>query len=181
MVFDISQLKKIRRQLGMTQHAFAKQAGISQSMVAKIESEKLDPTYSKVQQIEKALASLAHQEEKKAHTIMTKHVVTVKPDERVPAVIKLMQQRGISQVPVVERKHVLGIISESSILGREGNISHLSARDVMTEIPPTVAIEAPLGVLKQLLQFYPCVLVKEREELRGIITKADLLKALLHA
>ncbi len=181
MVFDITQLKKIRRQLGLTQHAFAARAGISQSMVAKIEAGRLDPTYSKVQQIECALQALAHYEEKKAKDIMACRVVTVKPDELVPAIVKLMQQRGISQVPVVERKHVLGIISEGSILREEGDIAHLTAREVMNEAPPVLSMEAGLSVVKQLLQFYPCVLVKEKEELRGIITKADLLKALVHA
>ena len=83
MVFDISQIKKIRRQLGLTQHAFAKHSGISQSMVAKIESGKLDPTYSKVRQIEQALTALSHDQEKKAEEIMTKKVVSVHHDEKV--------------------------------------------------------------------------------------------------
>ena len=51
MVFDITHLKKIRKQLDLTQYAFAKEAGISQSMVAKIESGKLDPTYSYIKKI----------------------------------------------------------------------------------------------------------------------------------
>ena len=52
MVFDITQLRKIRKQLDMTQHKLAKELEISQSMVAKIESGKLDPTYSYVKKIE---------------------------------------------------------------------------------------------------------------------------------
>ena len=71
MVFELRQVKKICLQLGLTQYAFAKQAGISQSMVAKIESGKLDPAYSKVQQIEKALAFLSQQHESQAKEIMT--------------------------------------------------------------------------------------------------------------
>ena len=64
MVFDISQLKKIRKQLDLTQFQFAKKAGISQSMIAKIESNKLDPTYSKVKKIELALELLTKHGEK---------------------------------------------------------------------------------------------------------------------
>ncbi len=44
MLFNIEHLKKIRKQLNLTQHQFAKESGVSQSMVAKIESNKLDPT-----------------------------------------------------------------------------------------------------------------------------------------
>lgn len=179
MIFDVSQLKKIRRQLELTQHAFAKQAGISQSMVAKIESGKLDPAYSKVRQIEQALAAFTHQEEKKAREIMAAPVVSVKPDARVSEVVRIMQRKGISQVPVVERRHVIGMVSEGSILGREDNVAHLKANVVMTETPPIIGLETGVSVIKQLLQFYPCVLVKEKEKLVGIITRADLLKVLV--
>src|SRR3989338_1600857 len=41
MIFDISHLKKISNQLNMTQQQFALKAGISQSMIAKIEAVKL--------------------------------------------------------------------------------------------------------------------------------------------
>ena len=51
-MFDISMLKRTRLQLGLTQTAFAKQAGVSQSLVTKIESGKLDPKYSTVIRIE---------------------------------------------------------------------------------------------------------------------------------
>lgn len=179
MVFELTQVRKIRRHLGLTQHAFAKQAGISQSMVAKIESGNLDPTYSKVKQIENAVQTLTHQEEKKARDIMVSHVKTVKPKDKVTAVVKLMQEKGISQVPVVERKHVIGIVSETSIIGKGEDLGGLTAGDVLTESPPLVGLDTPLGALKQLLQFYPCVLVKDKEELKGIITKTDLLKALM--
>src|SRR5204863_520649 len=118
MVFDITQLKKIRKQLNLTQHQFARHAGISQSMIAKIESNKLDPTYSKVQQIERALNLLAQQVEKQAREIMVTKVIFARPDEKISAVIEKMTKHGISQIPVLEHKKLLGIISESSLLKR---------------------------------------------------------------
>ena len=66
MVFDITQLKKIRKQLDLTQHQFAKNSGVSQSMIAKIEAGKLDPTYSYVRKIEDAMSSLTKHKEKEA-------------------------------------------------------------------------------------------------------------------
>ena len=51
MPYEIEQLKQIRKQLGLTQTEFAKEAGVSQSLVAKIEAGNIDPTYSKVQQM----------------------------------------------------------------------------------------------------------------------------------
>ena len=70
MVFDITHIRKIRKQLDMTQHALSKEIGISQSMVAKIESGRLDPTYSYVKKIEEALSRLTKHEEKEAKDIM---------------------------------------------------------------------------------------------------------------
>ena len=65
MVFDLGQLKKIRKYIGLTQREFAKIAGISQSMIAKIESGKIDPTYSYVKKIEDALSLLTKEHDKK--------------------------------------------------------------------------------------------------------------------
>ena len=77
MVFDITQIKKIRKQMGMTQHAFAREIGISQSMIAKLEAGRLDPTYSKVKQIEEGLLRMMKKDEKSAREIMTKKIIEI--------------------------------------------------------------------------------------------------------
>lgn len=179
MVFDISQLKKIRRQLGLTQHAFAKQAGISQSMVAKIESGKLDPTYSKVRQIEKALQILTHHEEKKVKEVMTSKVLSIHPDDKVSKALEMMRKYAISQVPVVRGEKVLGMVYESSFLKKDfEELPALRVEEVMEESPPFVSLQAPLSAVKQMLQWYACVLVVEKGKLTGIVTRADVIKSL---
>src|SRR3989344_5085737 len=99
MIFDITQLKKIRKQLDLTQHLFAQKVGISQSMVAKIESGKLDPTYSYVKKIEQSLESFLKNEELKAEDIMTKKIISVKRDTKTKEIIGLLTKHEISQVP----------------------------------------------------------------------------------
>ena len=54
---SLSEIKKIRKALGLTQKKLAFISGVSQSLVAKIESDRIDPTYSKVNQIFSALDS----------------------------------------------------------------------------------------------------------------------------
>lgn len=137
MVFDITHLKKIRKQLGLTQHAFAKQAAISQSMVAKIESGKLDPTYSYVKKIEQALEILTKQEEQEAKDIMHKKVISVKHDATIPEVIKIMTSNNISQVPVIEKERVIGLITETDILSQQEDTAKKKASDIMRESPPS--------------------------------------------
>ncbi len=179
MVFDITQLKKIRKQLDMTQHKLAKEIGISQSMVAKIESGKLDPTYSYVKQIEDSIMHLTKRDEKEAKDIMTPKVVSIQPTRPLKQVISLMKRYAISQVPVVERNNVVGLVSEGSILGIDvEKIGQKQASDVMGESPPIIDKHAKLETIVQLLKFYPLLLVKEAGTLVGVITKADVIKSL---
>ena len=77
MVFDITQLKKIRKQVNLTQFQFAQKAGVSQSMIAKIESGRLDPTYTKVKKIENALNDLTRSHEKEARDFCNKGPISV--------------------------------------------------------------------------------------------------------
>src|SRR3989344_1403446 len=118
MVFDITQLKKIRKQLNLTQHQFAIKAGISQSMVAKIEAGKLDPTYSNIKKIEQALESLTKQEEKEAKDIMIKNIISVNQNEKISNIIKIMNKHSISQLPVLvnERGKLIGLITKADLI-----------------------------------------------------------------
>ncbi|AJF62262.1 MAG: putative transcription regulator, containing CBS protein [archaeon GW2011_AR20] len=180
MVFDITQLKKIRKQLNLTQHQFAIKAGISQSMVAKIEAGKLDPTYSNIKKIEQALESLTKQEEKEAKDIMIKNIISVNQNEKISNIIKIMNKHSISQLPVLDNEKVIGLVSESSILNKNlKGIKNLTAKGIMEEAPPIIGKNARLEVIKQLLRFYPLILVKERGKLIGLITKADLINSLV--
>ena len=180
MVFDITQLKKIRKQLNLTQHEFAIKAGISQSMVAKIESNKLDPTYSKVKRIENALELLTKHHEKEAYEIVNKNIISVDKDESIKNIIKLMNKHSISQLPVMDKDKVIGLMSETSILKTNLNdIKNLKAKDLMEVAPPIIDKNARLEVIKQLLRFYPLILVKEKGNLIGLITKADLINSLV--
>src|SRR3989344_4468211 len=157
MVFDITQLKKIRKQLNLTQHEFAQKAGISQSMVAKVESGRLDPTYSNVKKIEQALELLTKNYEKEAKDIMIKNIISVNKDEKISNIIKLMNKYTISQLPVLEKDKVIGLILESSILNKN----------------------AKLEVIKQLLRFYSLILIEDKGKLIGLITKSDLINSLV--
>lgn len=179
MVFDITHLKKLRQQLGLTQHAFAQKAGISQSMVAKIEAGRLDPTYSSVKKIEQALNSLTTHQELAAKDIMHPKVITVSQDEPVKHVIKLLAVHAISQVPVVDQRGtVLGLVTESSLLEHPHHLAAKRVEEIMTDSPPIIAPTTSLSVILQLLKFFPLVLVSKEGKLIGVITKADILKHL---
>ena len=179
MVFDITHLKKIRKRLDLTQHQFAKKSGISQSMVAKIESGKLDPTYSYVKKIENSIDLLTQNEEGEAKDIMINKVVSVKKEDDLSKIINLMIKQNISQVPVIQKEKVIGLVSESDLFGlTEEEINTKKALDIMKESPPIVAKNTKSSVIISLLKFYPIILVTESGKINGVITKADLIKRL---
>ena len=51
MTYELEEIKKIRKSLGLTQAELAKRADVSQSIIAKIESGSIDPTLSKAKKI----------------------------------------------------------------------------------------------------------------------------------
>src|SRR3989344_4848439 len=112
MVFDITQLKRIRKQLELTQQQFAQLAGISQSMVAKIESGRLDPTYSYVKKIEETIALLTKHEEKEAKDVICEKIYFVRKDAGIKEIINLMTKHEISQVLVKDGVDFIGLITE---------------------------------------------------------------------
>ena len=58
-----------------------------------------------------------------ANDIMTTEVVTVSPETPVPDVARLLYERGISGVPVVDTDgKVIGIVSEGDLIGHAGTI-----------------------------------------------------------
>ena len=182
MNLELSQMQKLRKHLNLTQKEFAIKAGISQSMVAKIESGKLDPTYSKVKQIEQALQHLMKKDEKQAKDIMITSIISVSPNEPAKNIVKLIQKHNISQIPVTEKNNILGLITEYSLLAKSPEeIQKSTARNVMEDSPPIITPNTSIEVIKQLLLHYPIIIVKDKGHLAGLITKADLLESLINS
>ena len=144
---ELQNLKKMRTALGLTQHQFAKNAGVSQSLIAKIEAGRVDPTYSKVKQIEEALRLLSSKKEMPLEEIMTKKIITVKPSEKAAEVIKIMNSKNISQIPVMDGENVIGLVSESSALENVEKLKSCTAAEIMDEVSPIVPLTSNISVV----------------------------------
>jgi predicted transcriptional regulator len=101
--------------LGLTQTDLAKKAGISQSMIARIESGSVDPRVSTLTRI---VAVLSQKDEPlyRARDVMHTPVFTIGPADPVSRAVECMEKNDISQVPVVDRGVPVGCISESAIV-----------------------------------------------------------------
>ncbi len=178
MTFETSEIKPIRKKLGITQFELAKQANISQSLIAKIESGILDPTYSKVRRIFDVLNSLSKSKELKAKDIMNKKLIFINPETKIKNTIKEMRKHGISQIPVIKNNQCIGLISETTILNSFTKKDINKVKDIMEDAPPIIAKDTSIEIISNLLRFYPIVLVSEKGTLQGVITKSDILKSI---
>ena len=180
MAYELSEIKKIRKKLGLTQIELAKKANVSQSLIAKLEAGMLDPAYTKTKKIFDALDELTRKEELTAAQIMRKKIITSKANDKVTEIIKQMKKHAISQVPVTEREKPVGLITESLLLNKMGtDITNLKAKDVMEECPPIITPTTRISVVANLLHYFTIVLVSEKGSLRGVISKADLLEKII--
>ena len=175
MPYELEEIKKIRKKLGMTQTELANRAGVSQSLIAKIESGRIDPTYTKTQKIFAALSDLEKREEIKAEQMMTSKIISIAPNEPIKDAINRMKKHNISQLPVIDIHKLVGLVSESTILEALLSSKGTQLKDVMQEAPPIVSKTTPIQVVSSLLKHFPMVLVSEEGKLIGLITKSDLL------
>lgn len=113
---QLSEISKKRKLMDLTQSELAKLSGVSQSLIAKLESGKIEPSYTKVKNIFETLNKLEVKNKIKADRIDYNKVVSVQDDELVSTAVILMKKYGYSQLPVLNRKQVVGSISEKTIL-----------------------------------------------------------------
>lgn len=176
----LENIKRRRKKLDKTQAELAKLSGVSQSMIAKIESGKLSPSFDKAKQIFDTLDQLEHETSAKASEIMSRNITIIESNDIVDNAISKMKQRGISQLPVFEKGHLVGLISESILTDNldRPNLGKLKVKEIMTEAPPTISEDTPVKLVSELLKYNPTVIVYRQADIKGIITKADLLKTI---
>jgi predicted transcriptional regulator len=174
---ELEQIKLLRRKLGLGQKELADKAGVSQSFIAKIESNNIEPTYNKAKRILEVLQEEEGKMESVAKELMHKKIVFANPKENVHIIIKKMKKHGISQVPVGNKNQVVGIISEATILNNfDKNLANKKVEQIMSEVPPIISLDTPRKVILELLKVFSLVLVGKQGEIKGIISKSDLLE-----
>jgi predicted transcriptional regulator len=177
---ELTEIKHLRKKFGLTQTQLAKLSGVSQSLIAKIEADRIDPTFSKAQKIFDAMTHLRNKNERSAHELMNRSIIRAQQAELVTDLIKRMKKHNISQMPVYDGETILGIVTEATIL--EGfaehpeKASHLRVGDIIQEVPPTLPEDAPTSAVISLLKYYPIIFVGTKGKVTGIITKADVLE-----
>jgi predicted transcriptional regulator len=179
---EVEMIKKIRKQINISQIELAEASGVSQSLIARLEAGKTDPSYQNVKKVFDALEKLGKGKIMLAKDIMNKNIVCIEPNLSVKEAAKIMKKKNISQLPIMKHNTVLGSITEKTILEKvasEESILDLAltpVSEIMTDVFPIVDANTSLTVISFLLDYNHAVMIKEKGELKGIITKADMLK-----
>lgn len=175
------ELRSLRKRAKLTQKELARRAGISQSLIARIEAGTVDPRISTLRKIIKVLNEALGECKITAKSIMSSPVIFVEAEETVEKAIELMWKHGISQLPIFHRGKLIGSIREDTILSRlkDGNVSELLKKKVyyLKEKPfPVVNENTSIEeVTKLLMSGNSAVLVSNNGKITGIITKIDLI------
>ena len=166
-------LRERRNELGLTQSVLADAAGVSQPLIARIEGGDVDPRLSTLRRIVNALDE-AEGEVVRAEDLMHETVISVAPDDAVADAVDLMEGEAYSQLPVLQNSVPVGSISQSDVVQAGGDVSELPVSEVMSESFPTVAPDATVDEIRNLLDHYKAVMVTDGGETVGIITEADI-------
>lgn len=126
---------------------------------------------------------------------MQRRPVTVSPQESLRNAWRVIRERRIRHLPVVERGRLVGFVTDrdlrhalpSRAVGLETHeLPHLAEKisiwEVMARAVVTIHREAPIEEAARLLLKYRIggLPVVKGETLVGIITKTDLVRALIH-
>lgn len=183
---ELAILVRRRKELGLTQEELANLAGVSQAYISRLERGKLDPRLSVMRKL-RAVLEQGRPSRVTLREVMSRPVIALRPDDTLGEAVHTMTEHGFSQVPVVRDGVPVGAVSERALLRRMASAENPEAlarrnlTEVMEPVPPSLPPHADPGQAVSLLDDYPMVLVMAGGEVRGIVTRADILRMLERA
>jgi len=187
---QLSEIKKLREELNISQRKLAKQCDIPSSFLSMIENPKSNtkPSYDVLVRIfdelyresQKNLGKLVT-----AKSIYKKNLTSARKTEYAEDIIKIMHDKDYSQIPVLESGGCIGIVTENSLVKFLQERTHkplttTRVKDVMATPPITIDINTKITEnLLALFDDSKCLLVAENAKIVGLITKIDAIRGLM--
>ena len=182
----MSDIRKMRKALDVTQSQLAAESGVSQSTIAKIERESIAASYTTVVKLFETLEEMSNDDKRNltAKDVSSKDVVSVQSNNTVHEVSELMKSTGYSQLPVMKDETPVGSISEKRIfelMMKGTTMSELAATPVykvMNDSYPVIPENLSMNTVTKMMSDCDAVLVHKNGKIIGMITKSDLLKVI---
>jgi len=192
---DLDKVRQMRKRLDLSQRELATLAGVSQSLIAKIERGSIDPSYSNVRKILMAFEEVLRRRKVEGMKLggqlsvgdlATRGVVFVTPDQTLGESVERMMKGRFTQLPVLHGERVVGGVTDDCIRdytieetrnGRKSydEVMQTKVEEIMSEPFPILSEDTPIQLASVHLQRDEAVLVSRKGQIVGILTSADFL------
>ena len=192
---DLDKVRQMRKRLDLSQRELATLAGVSQSLIAKIERGSIDPSYSNVRKILMAFEEVLRRRKVEGMKLggqlsvgdlATRGVIFVTPDQTLGESVERMMKGRFTQLPVLHGERVVGGVTDDRIRdytieetrnGRKSydEVMQTRVEEIMSEPFPILSEDTPIQLASVHLQRDEAVLVSRKGQIVGILTSADFL------
>jgi CBS domain-containing protein len=123
---------------------------------------------------------------------MTRKVITISPETSLAEAHKLIMEKRVRRLPVVDHDRVVGIVTLGDVRGAEPSqasslsiwemndlLAKLKIVEIMTHDPATIQQNVSIGEAAQIMldkKFSGLPVVDETDNLVGIITESDIFR-----
>jgi acetoin utilization protein AcuB len=123
---------------------------------------------------------------------MTREVITISPKTSLAEAHKLMVEKRVRRLPVLDHGQIVGIVTLGDVRGAEPSqasslsvwemndlLAKLKITEIMTRNPTTIQQDASIGEAAQIMldkKFSGLPVVDESGQLVGIITESDIFR-----
>jgi predicted transcriptional regulator len=168
---DLDKVRQMRKRLDLSQRELATLAGVSQSLIAKIERGSIDPSYSNVRKILMAFEEVLRRRKVEGMKLggqlsvgdlATRGVIFVTPDQT----LAVSADDRIRDYTIEETRN-----------GRKSydEVMQTKVEEIMSEPFPILSEDTPIQLASVHLQRDEAVLVSRKGQIVGILTSADFL------
>jgi acetoin utilization protein AcuB len=128
---------------------------------------------------------------------MTRNVVTITPDTTLPEAHRLMIEKRIRRLPVLENDRLVGVVTLGDVRGAEPSgatslsiwelnylLSKLKIEEIMTRNLVKISPNATIGQAAEMMlehRVSGLPVVDEKRKLVGIITESDIFRLVVQA
>jgi len=112
----------------------------------------------------------------KLETLMETEFSSVDPEMGITDVVSKMRAEDLHEIPVTEKKKMVGVISFGSIIRRKNMVTGMKARSVMDPAPP-LTLDTPTTTLAEtfLSTGYRQLPILKGSNLVGIVPRANMI------
>ncbi len=116
--------------------------------------------------------------------VMSRPVVTAKPDDSIREAAELMSSKGVGSIVVIQKGKPIGIVTErdmlTKVVAKGLDPSRIDVKEVMSK--PLTIINGDMPIIEAIRTMQKKkirrLLIAESGALAGIVTQRDLLRAL---